>query len=247
MLNKSGVAVGHEDQDAIEKGVERLFDVPIELRRLKHLTLPPNLRRGMKRWIEGGIYGAIFDNLEDDLEFQDLQLFDFASLSSETHNDLLEVEMGWILRRCQGIIRDPRHLGLPKHIVLDELWKRLGILPVLSFLFETIKADRKHLAGRFSSLTWTPIKSSNTISRAMRSGPTPCPIAGPLNPSPMAISSSLATVKPLCARSIRKGETVWEWTAASNPEYISRMSRTRRACRTETPSLIVGLTSGRQK
>lgn len=145
MLNKSGVAVGNDDQDAIEKGVERLFDVPEDLRRLKHLTLPPNLRQGLKRWIEGGIYGAIFDNVEDDLQFHDLQLFDFASLGDK-HNDLLEVEMGWILMLCQDIIRDKKHLGTPKHIVMDELWKRMGVLPVLSFVLETIKADRKNLA-----------------------------------------------------------------------------------------------------
>jgi len=145
MLTKSGVAVGNDDQDAIEKGVERLFDVPEELRRLKHLTLPPNLRQGLKRWTEGGIYGAIFDNTEDDLQFHDLQLFDFASLGDK-HNDLLEVEMGWILMLCQNVIRDKRNLGVPKHIVMDELWKRMGILPVLSFVLETIKADRKHLA-----------------------------------------------------------------------------------------------------
>jgi type IV secretion system protein VirB4 len=145
MLHKSGVAVGNEDQDAIEKGVERLFEVPVELRRLKHLPLPPNLRQGLKRWIEGGIYGAIFDNWEDDLEFHDLQLFDFASLG-DTHKDLLEVEMSWILLLCQNIIRDKKNLGTPKHIVMDELWKRMGILPVLSFVLETIKADRKNLA-----------------------------------------------------------------------------------------------------
>jgi type IV secretion system protein VirB4 len=145
MLNKSGVAVSNDDQDAIEKGVERLFDVPVELRRLKHLTLPPNLRQGLKRWIEGGIYGAIFDNVQDDLELHDLQLFDFASLGDK-HNDLLEVEMSWILMLCQNVIRDKKHLGTPKHIVMDELWKRMGILPVLAFVLETIKADRKNLA-----------------------------------------------------------------------------------------------------
>jgi type IV secretion system protein VirB4 len=137
--------VCNTDQDAIEKGVERLFDVPQELRRLKHLTLPPNLRQGLKRWTEGGIYGAIFDNVEDDLQFHDLQLFDFASLGDK-HNDLLEVQMGWILMLCQNIIRDKRNLGIPKHIVMDELWKRMGVLPVLSFVLETIKADRKNLA-----------------------------------------------------------------------------------------------------
>lgn len=145
MLNKSGVAVGNDDQAAIEKGVERLFDVPVELRRLKHLTLPPNLRQGLKRWIEGGVYGSIFDNIEDDLQFHDLQLFDFANLGDK-HNDLLEVEMSWILLQCQNIIRNKKNLGVPKHIVMDELWKRMGVLPVLSFVLETLKADRKNLA-----------------------------------------------------------------------------------------------------
>ena len=42
----------------------------MELRRLKHLMLPPNLRQGLKRWIEGGIYGAIFDVL-DSLDVHD--------------------------------------------------------------------------------------------------------------------------------------------------------------------------------
>lgn len=145
MLTKSGVSVTHDDQDAIEKGVERLFELPGEVRRLKHLPLPPKLRQGLRRWMEGGIYGAIFDNVEDDLQFHDLQLFDFASLGDK-HNDLLEVEMSWILLRCQSVIRDKKLLGTPKHIVMDELWKRMGILPVLAFVLETIKADRKNLA-----------------------------------------------------------------------------------------------------
>jgi len=146
MLNKSGVAVGNDDQDAIEKGVERLLLwAPVEMRRLSNLVLPAHLRQGLKRWIEGGIYGAIFDNVEDDLQFHDLQLFDFASMGKD-HNDLLEVEMGWILMLIQQAIRDPKRLTAPKHIVMDELWKRMGVLPVLSFVLETIKADRKNLA-----------------------------------------------------------------------------------------------------
>ena len=79
------------------------------------------------------------------MQFHDLQLFDFASLDDK-HEDLLEVEMSWILYLCQNVIRDPKHLGTPKHMVLDELWKRVGILPVIKFLLETIKADRKNLA-----------------------------------------------------------------------------------------------------
>ena len=146
MLTKSGVAVGNDEQDAIEKAVERMFDVPQGIRRLGHLVLPPHLKPGLKRWIEGGIYGSIFDNVEDDLQFHDLQLFEFANLGDK-HNDLLEVEMSWILLLCQNVIRDKKNLGVPKHIVMDDLLgKRMSVLPVLSFVLETMKADRKNLA-----------------------------------------------------------------------------------------------------
>ena len=145
MINKSGTAVGNDDQDSIERSVKELFNEPIKERRLGRLRLPSNLRTGLKRWTAGGIYGSIFDNLEDDLELYDLQLFDFASLGDK-HVELLEVEMNWILMLCQNVIRDPKNMGTPKHIVIDELWKRVGILPVMSFVLETIKADRKNLA-----------------------------------------------------------------------------------------------------
>lgn len=145
MLTKSGVTTDADDLLAIEKGVERLFASEFEGRRLGHIPLPDRLKKGLARWMRGGIYGAIFDNAEDDLEFHDIQLFDFASLGS-AHNDLLEVEMTWILFLCQGVIRDPRNLGTPKHIILDELWKRMGLLPVIQFVLETLKADRKNLA-----------------------------------------------------------------------------------------------------
>jgi type IV secretion system protein VirB4 len=145
MLIKSGVTVEPEDLLVIERGVERLFSVEYEGRRLGHISLPDKLKKGLARWLQGGVYGGIFDNAEDDLEFNDLQLFDFANMDAK-QNDLLEVEMTWILYLCQGVIRDKRNLGTPKHIVLDELWKRMGILPVVSFVLETIKADPKNLA-----------------------------------------------------------------------------------------------------
>ena len=127
MLIKSGVAVGNDDQDAIEKGVERMFDVPQEIRRLRHLALPPNLKPGLKRWVEGGIYRLDLRQRGRRFTVSRFAVFDFASLG-EKHNDLLEVEMGWIScsPRTSSAIR--RIWACAKHIVMDELWKRMGIL-----------------------------------------------------------------------------------------------------------------------
>jgi len=145
MLVKSGVSVDPEDLLAIERGVERLFSVEYEGRRLGHISLPDKLKKGLARWLQGGVYGGIFDNAEDDLEFHDIQSFDFAHLAKK-HKDLLEVEMAWILYLSQGVIRDKRNLGIPKHIIVDDLFTSEGVLPIMLFLLETMKADRKNLA-----------------------------------------------------------------------------------------------------
>ena len=140
------MTVGNDDQDAIDKGVERMFDVPLELRRLKHLSLPPqSAAKGSSAGSRAACMARSSTTWKTTCSFTILQLFDFASLGDK-HNDLLEVEMSWILLLCQNVIRDQKNLGMPKHIVIDELWKRMGVLPVLAFVLETIKADRKNLA-----------------------------------------------------------------------------------------------------
>ena len=53
MLNKSGETVDNDDQDAIEKGVERMFDVPRDVRQLKHLSLPPQLTQRVEAMDRG--------------------------------------------------------------------------------------------------------------------------------------------------------------------------------------------------
>lgn len=145
MLVKSGVTVEPDDLLAVERGVERLFSVEYEGRRLGHISLPDKLKKGLARWLQGGVYGGIFDNAEDDLQFHDIQSFDFARLAKK-HKDLLEVELTWILYLCQGVIRDKQNLGIPKHIIVDDLFTSEGVMPVMLFLLETMKADRKNLA-----------------------------------------------------------------------------------------------------
>ena len=124
LLAYGGAQLTPEDEDAIDKAVRRMYLVPSNVRRLRYLLLPPQLQRYLAKWIEGGIYGHTFDNVEDSLRLARIQCFDFEAIT-ENQQDLIEPLLFWILRQISGVMHDPANLGVPKHILFDELWKHL--------------------------------------------------------------------------------------------------------------------------
>jgi type IV secretion system protein VirB4 len=117
-----------------------------EVRRLKNMILPPHLQRYLSKWVEGGACGKVFDNLEDSLRLARIQSFDFEAVV-ETQQDLIEPMLFWILRQIDQVIQDPANLGIPKHILFDELWKHLKNRQLLDSAIASLKTGGKHLAG----------------------------------------------------------------------------------------------------
>ncbi len=146
LLTKGGAALAPEDEDVIEKSIRRMYFLDANVRRLKHMLLPPHLQRYLAKWIEGGAYGKVFDNLQDSLRLARIQSFDFEGVS-ETQQDLIEPMLFWILRQIDQVIQDPRNLGVPKHILFDELWKHLKNRQLLESAISSLKTGGKHLAG----------------------------------------------------------------------------------------------------
>jgi type IV secretion system protein VirB4 len=107
LVTKGGAQLSPEDEDVIEKSIRRMYLLTPEVRRLKHMVLPPHLQRYLAKWIEGGAYGKVFEAV------------------AETQQDLIEPMLFWILRQIDQVIHDPANLGIPKHILFDELWKHL--------------------------------------------------------------------------------------------------------------------------
>jgi type IV secretion system protein VirB4 len=146
LLTKGGAQLSPEDEDALEKSIRRMYFLSPEVRRLKHLVLPPHLQRYLVKWIEGGAYGKVFDNLDDSLHLARIQSFDFEAVA-ETHQDLIEPLLFWILRQIDQVIHDPANLGIPKHILFDELWKHLKNRQLLDSAISSLKTSGKHLSG----------------------------------------------------------------------------------------------------
>jgi type IV secretion system protein VirB4 len=123
-----------------------MYRLAPEIRRLSSLTLPPRLQPYLAKWIAGGMYGNVFDTIDEGITLSRVQSFDFRDVS-QNHKDLLEPLLYWISRRCYAVIHDPANLDTPKHIVFDEVFLLIENPQILRMLLTTAKTGRKDLCG----------------------------------------------------------------------------------------------------
>ena len=125
LLTNSGANIGPEDDDDVFKSVKGIYNLPQAMRRLGNLTLPKHLDRYMAKWKDHGVYHAVFDNAKDSLTMSRLQCFDFQGVNNKQYADLIEPLMVWILRRIDEIVYDPKNLGVPKHVLIEEIFSNM--------------------------------------------------------------------------------------------------------------------------
>ncbi len=147
LLVKGGAELEPEDEDVVHKAVQDMYLLDPENRRLANLFLPKKLDRYLSKWVGRGVYSAIFDNVEDSLSLSRVQCFDFAGVNNEQYADLIEPLMVWLLRRINDVLYDPSNLGVPKHILIEELFSSMKNRQLLDGALASIKTVRKNLGG----------------------------------------------------------------------------------------------------
>ena len=101
----------------------------------------------MSKWVGAGIYNAIFDNVEDQLSLSRLQCFDFQGVNNKQYADLIEPLMVWLLRRIDDVLYEPANLGVPKHVLIEEIFSSMKNKQLLDAAISSIKTVRKNLGG----------------------------------------------------------------------------------------------------
>ena len=91
-----------------------------------------------------GLYTAIFDNVEDGLSLGRLQCFDFQAVNNAQYADLIEPLMVWLLRRINEVLYNPANLGVPKHILIEEIFSSMNNRQLLEGALASIKTLRKN-------------------------------------------------------------------------------------------------------
>lgn len=147
LLANGGAELEPEDDDVIHKAVQDMYLLDCENRRLSNLYLPKKLDRYLSKWVRDGVYHAIFDNVEDSLSLSRLQCFDFQGVNNEQYADLIEPLMVWLLRRINDVLYDPANLGVPKHILIEEIFSSMKNRQLLEGALASIKTVRKNLGG----------------------------------------------------------------------------------------------------
>ncbi len=147
LLMNGGAELEPEDDDVIHKAVRDMYLLDQENRRLSNLFLPKKLDRYLSKWVGNGVYHAVFDNIEDSLSLSRLQCFDFQGVNNEQYADLIEPVMVWLLRRINDVLYNPANLGVPKHILIEEIFSSMKNRQLLEGTLASIKTVRKNLGG----------------------------------------------------------------------------------------------------
>jgi type IV secretion system protein VirB4 len=147
LLTNGGAELEPEDDDVIHKAVQDMYLLDAANRRLSNLFLPKKLDRYLSKWVGKGIYNAVFDNVEDSLSLSRLQCFDFQGVNNEQYADLIEPLMVWLLRRINDVLYNPANLGVPKHILIEEIFSSMKNKQLLDGALASIKTVRKNLGG----------------------------------------------------------------------------------------------------
>jgi type IV secretion system protein VirB4 len=147
LLTNGGAELEPEDDDVIHKAVQDMYLLDPANRRLSNLYLPKKLDRYLSKWVGRGVYSAIFDNVEDSLSLSRVQCFDFQGVNNAQYADLIEPLMVWLLRRINDVLYNPANLGVPKHILIEEIFSSMKNRQLLEAALSSIKTVRKNLGG----------------------------------------------------------------------------------------------------
>lgn len=147
LIESGGYAMTSKDERDLYEQLGNLYEVDPDQRRLFTLAniLSRNLAQHLYRWIEGGQYGAIFDNVEDNLTFAAFQAFDFEGM--DKYPQVLEPLLFYILHRANASIYDPAFETRFKAFVMDEAWRFLKNDTIRRYITEAVKTWRKRNAA----------------------------------------------------------------------------------------------------
>ncbi len=164
IAGSDGYQTTADDDRNIFQAIETLYMLDRDIRRLKTLagTLPRHLSDRLHKWIEGGQYGHVFDNVEDTITLATLQCFDFQGM--DEYPQLIQALLFYVLHRASAVIYDPAIRAALKVFILDEAWKFFTVPVIRNYLIKAAKTWRKH-NGVLIMATQSPedLKESNLL------------------------------------------------------------------------------------
>ena len=168
-----------EDREVYE-AVENLYVLDRNQRRLFTLAnlLPRALMARLQKWVEGGRYADLFDNVEDTLTFERLQVFDFDAMRA--YPSLIEPLLFYLLHRVNEKVLDEEDTRTLKLCVMDEAWRFIQNPTLRAYVQEALKTWRKRNAAMIlATQTIDDFASADLLRTVVESCPTKLLLANP--------------------------------------------------------------------
>ena len=168
-----------EDRETYE-AIENLYALDADQRRLFTLAnlLPRALGGRLHKWVDGGRYASLFDNVEDTFNVERIQVFDFESMRS--YPALLEPLLFYVLHRVTARVNDPAEARRLKLCVVDEAWRFIQHPTLRAYVQEGLKTWRKHNGAMIlSTQTTDDFASADLLRTVVESCPTKLLLANP--------------------------------------------------------------------
>ena len=140
-----GAELEPEDDDVIQKAVQDMYLLDPENRRLSNLFPPKKLDRHLSKWVDKGIYNAVFDNVEDSLSPLTPANFDFQGVNKRAVRRSDRAPDGMASSTYYDVLYNPANLGFPKHILIEEIYSSMKNKQLLDGALASIKTVRKSL------------------------------------------------------------------------------------------------------
>jgi type IV secretion system protein VirB4 len=175
-----GYRVSDLEDREIYESVENLYVLDCSQRRLFTLAnlLPRALAGRLHKWIGEGRYASLFDNVEDTLTVDRLQVFDFEAMRA--YPVLLEPLLFYVLHRVLARIQDPTEAAALKVCVMDEAWRFIQHPTLRTYVQEGLKTWRKHNAAMIlATQTVEDFASADLLRTIVESCPTKLLLANP--------------------------------------------------------------------
>ena len=168
-----------EDREVYE-AIENIYVLDTSQRRLLTLAnlLPRALSARLHKWVDGGRYASLFDNLDDTLTFDRLQVFDFEAMRE--YPTLLEPLLFYLLHRANARLMDDADGRRLKLCVMDEAWRFIQHPMLRGYVQEALKTWRKRNAAMvLATQTVDDFASTDMLRTVIESCPTKLLLANP--------------------------------------------------------------------
>jgi len=146
--SQGGEALTAAQERELYEQIQNLYQVDeASLRTLSTLanTLPRQLDARLYRWKQGGQFGFLFDNPDDNVTLARFQCFDFQGMKE--YPQFLEPLLFYILHRADAIIAEPKIGHVFKTFFIDEAWVFLKNPGLRSYISQALRTWRKHNAA----------------------------------------------------------------------------------------------------